>query len=535
MLLSLFFLWISLLWNFNTVIFENSLVFLDFIALNYKTISIDICLSLRIDTLSFLFLLLVITIGLATNCYSLNYFKNEADEGLFLFWLNSFVASMGLLVLAANYWSLFLGWELIGLTSFFLINFWYFRRGTLKSSFKAFTFNLVSDVFLLFSFINFFIATGANELYLVTFLSLTFSFSSTFYLGQGCIFLFLAASIKSVQLGGHLWLPDSMEAPVPASSLIHSATLVSAGVYLLVRFYDVLFSFGWHSLCLISGSITAAYGGIVAAAQTDMKKLLAYSTMSHCGFLYVCVGLGNLYLLITYLFLHGLFKAATFYCVGSFIRVFNSQDTRLMGGGSRLLPLDSLALIICSFNLGGLPFSIGYFYKKLFLSYFTWTPLSFIFMGCLILALLTGLVYTFRLVYFSVFDLYKGSLQYSLFFLQNTKVYFLGLYRVVTWGQLYALCILVSFSLVTYFLILYIFNFFFIELSTFSLLEALNLEFYGILNQQFIAYFILFYSLYAFFLVILFFGETRFIFLKSQAVLLILYGSLILGFLSLFL
>ena len=102
-----------------------------------------------------------------------------------------------------------------------------------------------------------------------------------------------------------------------------------------------------------------------------MKKLLAYSTMSHCGFLYVCVGLGNLYLLITYLFLHGLFKAATFYCVGSFIRVFNSQDTRLMGGGSRLLPLDSLALIICSFNLGGLPFSIGYFYKKLFLSYFT--------------------------------------------------------------------------------------------------------------------------------------------------------------------
>ena len=137
-------------------------------------------------------------------------------------------------------------------------------------------------------------------------------------------------------------------------------------------------------------------------------------------------------------------------------------------------------------------------------------------MGCLILALLTGLVYTFRLVYFSVFDLYKGSLQYSLFFLQNTKVYFLGLYRVVTWGQLYALCILVSFSLVTYFLILYIFNFFFIELSTFSLLEALNLEFYGMLNQQFIAYFILFYSLYAFFLVILFFGETRFIFLKSQ-------------------
>ena len=122
-----------------------------------------------------------------------------------------------------------------------------------------------------------------------------------------------------------------MEAPVPASSLIHSATLVSAGVFLLLRFNVLLSLVGLTKVILYWGAITCAYGGIVAASQTDLKKLLAYSTMSHCGFLYICVATTHFYLAITYLFLHGLFKAATFYCAGSFIRVYGTQDSRLMG------------------------------------------------------------------------------------------------------------------------------------------------------------------------------------------------------------
>ena len=195
-----------------------------------------------------------------------------------------------------------------------------------------------------------------------------------------------------------------MEAPVPASSLIHSATLVSAGIYLLARFFDLLILVGALKFCLSIGALTALYGGVVAASQTDMKKLLAYSTMSHCGFLYVCIGCGNLAILIIYLFLHGLFKAGTFYCVGSFIRYFGTQDSRLMGVGARLLPLDTLLLIIFSFNLAGLPFTIGYLYKAFFFNYFIFIPYSKVFLGFLFLALLLGVVYTFRLVYYSSFD-----------------------------------------------------------------------------------------------------------------------------------
>lgn len=123
-----------------------------------------------------------------------------------------------------------------------------------------------------------------------------------------------------------------MEAPVPASSLIHSATLVSAGVYLLLRFFPVILYSELQNVILFSGALTCAYGGLVAAAQTDMKKLLAYSTMSHCGFLYVLISFNNEYITVLYLFLHGLFKAGTFFCVGSFIRLYGTQDSRLMGG-----------------------------------------------------------------------------------------------------------------------------------------------------------------------------------------------------------
>ena len=157
-----------------------------------------------------------------------------------------------------------------------------------------------------------------------------------------------------------------MEAPVPASALIHSATLVSAGIYLLLKFFNIFLFLNYTFLIGVIGAITCAYGGVVSATQTDMKKLLAYSTMSHCGFLYITIYFGYFLLTIIYLFLHGIFKAATFYCVGSFVRVYKTQDIRLMGIGHIILPVDTILLIICAFNLGGLPFSIGYMYKSFF-------------------------------------------------------------------------------------------------------------------------------------------------------------------------
>ena len=356
----------------------------------------------------FLFSFLVLFIGFCTNMYALNYFRNEADEMGFVFWLNAFILSMVVLVLSANFFTLFFGWELIGFTSFFLINFWQSRRATLKSSFKAFTFNLVSDLLLLIALVILYLNLHTTNIQIVLNTVKLPGMSSNGWVIFTSICLIGCASIKSVQIVGHLWLPDSMEAPVPASALIHSATLVSAGVFLLLRFYNIIEIH--QSIILTLGCVTAAYGGVVAAAQTDVKKLLAYSTMSHCGFLFILVSCGDCYITIVYLFLHGLFKASTFFCVGSFVRFYGTQDTRLMGNGARLLWGDTFCLLFCAVNLCGLPLTIGityksFFFKTIFCSYF-----NILHVGLIYIALLSSLIYFYRLIFYSIFDTFKGSL-----------------------------------------------------------------------------------------------------------------------------
>ena len=194
---------------------------------------------------------------------------------------------------------------------------------------------------------------------------------------------------------------------MPASALIHSATLVSAGVYLLLRFTPIIVINNLQTLILIIGSLTAAYGGVISASQTDMKKLLAYSTISHCGVLFVTIGTQLYFASIVYLFLHGLFKASTFFCAGSFIRVAGSQDTRNMGSLSRILPVDTIFLIICSFNLGGLPFSLGYLYKSVLITSVLTSNYVYIVLGFCSIGLLSSVVYVYRLVYYSAFDTSK--------------------------------------------------------------------------------------------------------------------------------
>jgi len=227
---------------------------------------------------------------------------------------------------------------------------------------------------------------------------------------------------KSAQIIAHLWLPDSMEAPVPASALIHSATLVSAGIYLLLRFTPLLTLYNFHEISLIIGSITAAYGGIVSSSQTDMKKLLAYSTISHCGFLFVSIGTEVYSTAVVYLFLHGIFKALTFFCAGSFIRVSGSQDTRFMGGLNRVMPVETTLLIICAFNLGGLPFSLGYLYKSMLTASVLVATTNYICLSLCTIGMLSGLVYTIRLVYYSAFDVPKDFFASVFYELQQKRV-----------------------------------------------------------------------------------------------------------------
>lgn len=469
---------------------------------------IDFNISFQLNSLTYLFSLLVFLIGFCTNMYALNYFKNEADEMGFLFWLNAFILSMVILVLASNFFTLFLGWELIGLTSFFLINFWQSRRSTLKSSFKAFSFNLASDVFLLSSLILLYTNLHTTSIATINVLLLETGVSYDNWSNLAAFLLILCASIKSVQLFGHLWLPDSMEAPVPASSLIHSATLVSAGVFLLLRFNALIILTHFESLLIYWGAITAAYGGVVAAAQTDMKKLLAYSTMSHCGFLFVLVGVGDQYITIIYLFLHGLFKASTFFCVGSFVRFYGTQDTRLMGGGSRLLWADTIYLILCAANLCGLPLTVGityklFFFKALFTSSFTAVQI-----GLLYIALLSSIAYFYRLLSYCLFDRWKylwanSPFIFLAFHSRNQRDRRIPLYRVhrndshiVTFGHWCAIFIIMVFSFYTYF-ILYYFNL--VAVKDYNLVSSIHLNSNLLtiyLSSFYTNYLIFFYLLY---------------------------------------
>ncbi len=481
---------------FNDIVLKSAISEFTWAFNSINWLGLEVSIALRLDMLSYLFVVLVLVIGLGTNFYVLNYLKYEAHEDIFALLINWFMLSMILLVLANNLFTLFLGWESIGLSSFFLINFWSTRRGTLKSSFKAFFFNKISDIFLFLFIVLVHYLTYTNNLTLLNIkTNLNVLPTNTMYV-IASICLFSCTLFKSAQLFGHLWLPDSMEAPVPASALIHSATLVSAGVYLLLRLTPVINLTNLHIWALVVGSITAAYGGVVSASQTDMKKLLAYSTISHCGFLFVLVGTQVYVATIIYLFLHGLFKALTFFCAGSFIRVSGSQDTRMMGGLSRILPVDTILLIICAFNLGGLPFSLGYLYKGILITSILNYNYTYLVLGFITIGLLTSLIYVYRIINYSAFDVVKEPLNPLIYELQQKQIKIIDYWSSTTLIQILAVSILILFTgwIYLYFSSYFLYSDLIVDHLTIALNS--NSKLFCSSNTFFKSYYELFYMLY---------------------------------------
>lgn len=422
------------------VFFMYALSILNFFYVENKTLTIcafnwfqlaenqTIGFDFFIDYVSYSFILLTITIAFFVNIYTFSYFRYEPYICRLLSLINAFVLSMIILVSAGNLVVFFFGWELIGLTSFFLINFWSERAGTFKAAFKAFAFNKLSDAAILISLLLIFAIF--NDLKFDVIFNLIifktelktqtiFAFKIWDVLS---FFLLLAAFIKSAQIGFHIWLPDSMEAPVPASALIHSATLVSAGIYLVLRFYPILeLSQLFYIILPATGAITAFIGGAIAVFQTDLKKILAYSTISHCGFLMFLASFGAFKFVLLYLFVHGFFKASAFLCVGNIIHhIKNYQDLRRAGSVYKFLPIEFFFLIFCLLNLSGLPFFFGFYIKSLlFLNndffIFDQVCLAFIFVSCL-----TGIFYSFNIVYFAFFDFKKA--RKSAYLIPNIKI-----------------------------------------------------------------------------------------------------------------
>jgi len=418
-LISIILFWFATISYFNMFFIDNISYKINLgkwfiVSLNYT-----VFFEIFIDSISYSFMFLTLTIAVFVYIYTFSYFRYEPNVERLTLLINSFVISMICLVTSGNFFVLFLGWELIGLTSFFLINFWSTRVSTLKSAFKAFVFNKFSDASLLLSILLIFFLL--NDVNIQSFISQISIYNNYYIIIMGydlpiieliSFFLVICAFIKSAQFGFHIWLPDSMEAPVPASALIHSATLVSAGVFLLLRL-SPMFEYSIYSYYIVPiiGSFTAFFGGLCSVYQSDIKKILAYSTISHCGFLMVCYSTYIPEYTILYLYIHGFFKAAVFLCVGNIIRFSrNYQDFRRMGMFWKYLPFECFSSFICLINLCGLPFTIGFYIKHLLLIgvYMDFKLLYFILLNILGGAV-AGLIYSFRLFYFVFFDFKKAK------------------------------------------------------------------------------------------------------------------------------
>ena len=327
-----------------------------------------------VDSISVVMLGVVGTVALMVSVYSTQYMRHHGKMEPRYWWyfavLSLFATAMLTLVLADNLLLLFVAWEGVGLCSFLLIGFYYERRSAVEAAKKAFITTRLGDVGLFIGVILFWRATDTfqiSEIIEAAQAGRTNDLPQVMgdgYLTLATGMLFLGAMGKSAQVPFHVWLPDAMEGPTPVSALIHAATMVVAGVYLVARMLPVFeVADGMMNLVLAVGLITALFAGIVALAQTDIKRVLAYSTISQLGFMFVALGVGAVGVAMFHLITHAFFKACLFLGSGSVIHMTEEQDARKLGGLWWRMPVTSATFIISSIALAGIPPLSGFFSK----------------------------------------------------------------------------------------------------------------------------------------------------------------------------
>ncbi len=313
----------------------------------------------QVDTLTGIMLLVVGVIGMLVHYYSIGYMHGDAGYYRFFAYLNLFMFAMFVLILADSYLLLFLGWEGVGLCSYLLISFWFRKKSASQAGKKAFIVNRVGDFGFTLAMFAIFVATG------------TLQFTGVFEAAENgdiasgtmtwiCLLLFTGAIGKSAQFPLHVWLPDAMEGPTPVSALIHAATMVNAGVYMVARSYPLFIqSETAMTVVMIVGIFTAILAAFIAITQNDIKKVIAYSTISSLGFMFVALGAGAWVAGIFYLFAHGFFKGLLFLCSGSVIHAMGGeQDMRKMGGLRKKIPITFWTMLIGALSMVGMiPFA----------------------------------------------------------------------------------------------------------------------------------------------------------------------------------
>jgi NADH-quinone oxidoreductase subunit L len=315
-----------------------------------------------IDNLTACLLIVVTTIGLLVHVYSIGYVSHDPGYWRFFAYLNLFMFSMLLLVLADSFLAVFVAWELVGLCSYLLIGFWYRKRSAALAAKKAFLVNRVGDVGFALGIMLIFASLGTLDIREV--IGRAGELDSTTIVAISLL-IFAGAMGKSAQFPLHVWLPDAMEGPTPVSALIHAATMVNAGVYLVAR-TNPIFAHAPDALVVVAGIgiFTSILAASIAMTQTDIKRVLAYSTLSQLGYMFAALGVGAWTAAIFHLMTHGFFKGLLFLGSGSVIHaVHEEQDMRRMGGLAGKIPITYLTMLVGSLAIAGIPPLAGFFSK----------------------------------------------------------------------------------------------------------------------------------------------------------------------------
>ena len=408
----------------SIVIFYNGIVFGEYE--NFKIIewissgSLKVNWSINIDPLSSIMLVVVTSVSFLVHLYSIGYMSNDPHRPRFMVYLSLFTFAMLVLVVSDNFLQLFFGWEGVGLCSYLLIGFWYKKNSANNAAIKAFLVNRVGDfglaigIFLIFNYfgtINYdevFARIGEQSAKEINFIGLNVNLITLISLA-----LFIGAMGKSAQFLFHTWLPDAMEGPTPVSALIHAATMVTAGVFLVVR-CSPIFEYSQVALNFIAviGMITAVFAASVALVQNDIKKIIAYSTCSQLGYMFFAAGVGAYHVAIFHLFTHAFFKALLFLGAGSVIHAFkDEQDIRKMGGIWKKIPYTWCLMLIGTLALTGFPLLSGFYSKDAIIefAFFKNSTIGYYAMTVGITTAFLTAIYSWRLFFKTFHGKYNNS------------------------------------------------------------------------------------------------------------------------------
>jgi NADH-quinone oxidoreductase subunit L len=380
--------------------------------------------SIYVDSLTAVMLVVVNSVSALVHIYSIGYMSHDPHKPRFMSYLSLFTFMMLSLITADNFLQLFFGWEGVGLASYLLIGFWFKKESANNASMKAFIVNRVGDLGLLIAMFLIFKTFGTLNFSEVFSQAADQSKNSIKIFGGEynlittiCVFLFIGAMGKSAQIFLHTWLPDAMEGPTPVSALIHAATMVTAGVFLVAR-CSPLFEYSQYALNLVAfvGATTAIFAASIAIVQTDIKRIIAYSTCSQLGYMFFAAGMGAYNVAIFHLFTHAFFKALLFLGAGSVIHAFHDeQNIEKMGGVWKKIPLTYTLMLIGTLALTGFPLLAGFYSKDAIIesAYFSKSLFAgYAFVIGLTTAFITS-IYSWRLIFKTFHGKYNNTMSFE--------------------------------------------------------------------------------------------------------------------------